>query len=313
MGGLFKSKTSTTKTPYEQNPWEPQQDYLKGGFAAGSDALDKALGVNGQITDFTADMNQQQIDALNARYGLGMGTAQDIGGQMVGAGGDLAANLNQYAQNAQTMFGTNMSDRAAAIQSQGFQMAENPYIDGQIAAVARDANQMLDLQSADVNSTATGTGNINSTRAGVLDSLNQQAAADRVGDVSAQLRGNALDRGMALADGVDARVGAERMNANQAIGDVGRTGYDLMTRGYDTMAGGFDGALNAGSAFQAQAQNEITGQQQMSKSEMDLINQYMQIVGGNYGSQGYGTNVTKSASPFQQIVGGVATVAGAMK
>lgn len=313
MGGLFKSKTTTTKTPYEQNPWEPQQEFLTGGFDRGLSALDKALGVNSGITDFTADMNGQQTTALNTQFDLGMGTAQNIGDRMVNAGGDLASSLGQYAQNAQTMFGTNMGDRAGAIREQGFAMSDNPFIQGQIDAVSRDANQMLDLQSADVNSMASGTGNVNSTRAGVLDALNQQSAADRVADVSSRIRGDAFNMGMGMANDVDARVGAERMAANQAIGDVGRTGFDLMSRGYDTMAGGADDALRAGSAFQAQAQNEITGQQQMSRSEMDLINQYMQIVGGNYGSKGFNTTATKTASPFQQIAGGIAAVAGAVK
>lgn len=310
MGSLFKSKTKVTKAPFESNPWEPQQDYLKKGFETGSSALDNALGQNGQIGNFTAGMNDMQTTAANGLYNTGTGTAQNIGGQMVQAGGDLAGALGQYAQNAQQMFGTSTADRTGMIRDQGMQMADNPFIQGQIDAVARDANQMLSLQSADVNSTASGTGNINSTRAGVLDSLNQNAAADRVASVSSQIRGNAFDQGMGLANDVDGRVAMERMQANQALGDVGRTGYDLMARGWDTQRSGYNDALGAGSVFQQQEQNEINGQRERSRSEMDLIQQYMGIVGGNFGQNGYQSQVTQTPSIFQQLVGGAATVAG---
>lgn len=313
MGSLFKSKTKVTQAPFESNPWEPQQDYLKGGFSKAETALDKALGMNGGITDYTADLNDMQTTAVNGLFNTGTGTAQNIGGQMVAAGGDLAGALGQYAQNAQQMFGTSTADRTGMIRDQGMQMAENPYIQGQIDAVARDANQMLSLQSADVNANASGTGNINSTRAGVLDSLNQNAAADRVAAVSSQLRGDAFSQGMGLANDVDARVASERLAANNALGDVGKTGYDLMTQGWDTQRSGFSDALGAGSVFQQQAQNEINGQREMSQSDLDLIQKYMGIVGGNFGQSGFQSQVTQSPSIFQQLVGGATAAAGLKK
>lgn len=310
MGSLFRPRTRVTQQPFESNPWEPQQQYLTQGFSQAQTALDNALASNGQIGDYTADMNGMQTTAANNLYNFGTGTAQNVGGGMIQDGGNLSGSLGQYANNASNMFGANMGDRAGAIRDQGFQMADNPYIQGQIDAVARDANQMLDLQSADVNSTASGTGNINSTRAGVLDSLNQNAAADRVASVSAQIRGNAFDQGMGLANEVDGRVSGERMYANNALGDVGRTGYDLMASGMNAQEGGLSTALNAGSVFQQQAQNEIQGQRDMTQADMNLINQYMGIVGGNFGSQGFQTNVSQSPSIFQQLVGGATAVAG---
>lgn len=313
MGSLFKSRTQTTQAPFESNPWGPQQQYLTQGFSQAQTALDNSLAQNGQITDYTADLNGMQTASAQGLYGVGSGTAQQVGGQMMGAGGDLSQSLGQYAQNANQMFGTNMADRAGAVRDQGFQMADNPYIQGQIDSVARDANQMLSLQSADVNSTASGTGNINSTRAGVLDSLNQNAAADRVASVSSQLRGDAFDRGMGLANDMDARVASERMYANDALGQAGRSGYDLMQGGLDAQRTGFSDALGAGSVFQQQNQNEIDGQRTRSQAELDLVQRYMGIVGGNFGSQGFQSQVTQSPSIFQQLVGGATAIAGLKK
>ena len=313
MGKFFKPSTTTTKQPFETDPWKPQQGSLKAGFQAGEDALNKGLDNNAGITDYTADLNGQQTAAANGMFNTGMGTGQSVGGQMVQTGQDLAGNLNNYASNAQQMFGASTADRTAMVRDQGIAMADNPFIQGQIDAVSRDANQMLDLQSADVNSGASGTGNINSTRAGVLDSLNQQAAADRVATSSAQIRGAAFDNGMGLANDVDSRVSGERMRANDAIGAVGAQGFDLMRGGYDQMSQGYGDALSGGSVFQQQAQNEINGQREMSQADMDLVSKYMQTVGGNYGQSGFTTSTQQAASPFQQVVGGVATIAGLAK
>lgn len=308
MGGLFKSKTKTHQTPFEQNPWEPQQPYLKEGFASASDALSSALG--NVPTQVTADMNGWQWDALNQMFGGGLGQSQQASSAALGTGMDALGQMGQYTDNLGSLFDRAGSNRTGEILDNASQFGNDPHLQGQIDSALGDVRKAFDLDSAGINATSSGTGNINSTRAGALEARALDDAMDRAGNISSTMRGNAYQQGIDRSMLMDQANLNNQMNINQGYGNLGQFGLGAMGSGLGFGAQGAQDALGAGSFVQAHQQNVLDGQRGLNHEQLDLVNKYMQAIGGSYGSEGFNSQITKSASPFQQIMGGASTVAG---
>ncbi|MBD3754219.1 MAG: hypothetical protein IE937_01090 [Gammaproteobacteria bacterium] len=310
MGFLFKSKTETTKQPFEQNPWKPQQPYLKAGFSQAQTALDKALAYNDSNPNTVANMNDGQISAIDGITGLGMNRSQDIANNAMNIGINSMGNVNEYASNAKDLFNKASADQTQGILDTASDYANDPNLQGQIDAALRDVSRNFKGTTADINAAATGSGNINSTRAGVMDAMAANDAQNRAADIAATMRGNAYQAGLDRAMQENQVQFDNMSSANSMLRDSGALGLDFATQGLNTSDAGFHGALTAQDRLQQQAQNEITGGQQASTIPLSLVQQYMQAIGANYGSNGFQTTVSKSPSPFQTIVGGIATAAG---
>lgn len=299
MGSFFKSKTKTTENPFETNPWEPQQDYLKSGFNQGQQALDKALGTN-------TSMTPEQSQALRAMMAKGNGAVQGVSDAAIQAGQQGVGALGQFQQNAQQNYGMATADATGKIIGNAQQYADNPYMQGQIDAALGDVNKAFQRDQAGINAAASGSGNINSTRAGALEARALDDAMDRGAALSSGMRGDAYNMGLGMSQQENQRQVAQGMQANGQIGQGAGMALDFANTGYQMGQTGFKDAFGAASGFQNEA---IRAQ----GADMDLIQRYMQIVGGSYGNNGYTSQTTQSASPFQQLVGGAATIAGAAK
>lgn len=312
LSNLFKPTTSVTKSPFETNPWQPQQDYLKAGFQSGKAALDNGMNTVGGITDFTANLNKGQQGFLNGMQRQGQSIA-GAGANTLQTGRDATGALGGYLDNAQSMFQQAGRNNTAGILSEGAAYADNPYLQGTIDASLNDVRKAFDGAVAGINSGASGSGNINSTRAGALEAMALDDAMDRGAAISSTLRGNAYEQGLDRAVMGQQQRFANQAAANGSILAGAQTGNQFTQSGaalgMDGMNFGFQGA----SGFQTQAQNEINGRLQGANVPLDLVTRYMQAIGGNYGENGYQTSVSKGASPFQTILGGAATIAGLRK
>lgn len=311
MGSLFKSQTKTVQNPFESNPWEPQQDYLIGGFKQGSDALTQALQSLSGLGSLTAGMNNDQLAAIDSLVKSGTGTSQDVANSFMNSGSQNMANLGRYSTGVNDFMDRANTDRTDSIISNGQKYADSPYLTSQIDAAISDVNRGFQQTQGDINSAASGTGNINSTRAGTMEALAQNDAMNRAANISTSMRSNAYENGLNRALSTDSAQTNEMLSGLGALSNSGLIGADLMNSGLNTSITGNQLALDASSLKQQQAQNEIQGQLQSIGLPMDLISQYMSIVGGNYGSKGYQSTTSQSSSPFQQLLGGTTALLGA--
>lgn len=243
--------------------------------------------------------------------------------------------LNLMNSNVSNMLNSNQQYLAGQNQAN---VAGNANIANQLNAAAgaqgaRDTNLQAQLSAAGLNTD-------------IRNSANQQAAAgygmaadarnngynqlanayntqlsgydSLMAGLQGQLGANQLSGGL-LSDAASTSLAGRTagldalMNSSQFRNQLGLTGAGLVQNGYDLRSQGNQNALDLATIVQQQRQNEIDGRLNQSTAGMDLINQYMQAVGGNYGSQGYNSTVTQQASPFQQISGLVASVAGGFK
>jgi len=309
MGNLFKSSSKATKAPFEQSPWQPQQGYLTEGFAAAKSAMDNAMADNGAISDYTADLTSDQLADLQrmrerSKYATGVGNAA------IGVGQGALGNFGVAAGNAQGIYDAASRNPTDGIISDAAKYADNPYLSGQIDSVLRDVGRNLDIERGNINTAATGTGNINSSRTGTLDAYATKDAADRAADISATMRGDAYNQGLGMASDNHWNQLESMLRANGMLADTGAQGFDLASAGYDLGAKGDADAYATGQTIQNQNQAEIEGRLLKMGMPQDIVKQYMAAVGANYGSQGFQSQITESASPFQQLMGAAAMAGG---
>ena len=311
MGNFFKGSTTTTKQPFETNPWNAQQPYLTTGFSQGKDALNTAMAGVAGVQDPVANMNAGQTDAINGMTDLGMNGAQNFGNAALNLGMTGMQNFGDYSANNKSIYDFASKDATDAILANGEKYANNPFLQGQIDSALGDVNRAFQKDQASINSGASGTGNINSTRAGALEAIAQNDAMNRGAAISSQMRGDAYLNGVnQAAQEYQSRFG-NMSAANQAMGAGSSIGADLANSGINAGMTGFNSALDSQGRLQNQAQNEIDGGLNLSGMPLDLVSKYMSAVGGNYGSSGYTTNVQKNPSIFQSLIGGAASLAGA--
>ena len=185
----------------------------------------------------TADDRMANRMADNARtssaarnYGMNTGEAQRIGDlaqstDRTNVGGPdfgIAQDSGQLAAQAGSAQNQGMSREAVN------NYLNNPVLEGQIDAASRDITRNLrENELTGIDAQAAATGNAGSSRKQMLDFGAGQRAAERIGDISSRLRGQALDRGM--------QIEADRARQNAQL-------------------------RQQGSQFDASAQNQLTSQ-----------------------------------------------------
>lgn len=309
MGKLFKSKTEVTQTPFETNPWKPQQGYLTSGFAGAESAKNNALASNAAITDFTADMTPEQIAAIRAGTSFAGNFAPKTDA-VINAGSSTVGNLAQYGSNAGAFVQGFGQNRTGQVINDAGRMADSPYLQGQIDSAINDVNRGFKLDLGNINSGAVGTGNMNSTRAGVTESLARDDAMDRAAMVSSTMRGDAYGSGLDLASQNIDSMNRQMLDANSQLGLSASQGVDTMSAGYNMGQGALQDQAAGFAQFQMQNQAEIDGLRAKGVSEQEIMKYYMDTVGGNYGQQGFTSTASKTASPFQQLIGGATSIMG---
>lgn len=313
MGSLFSpSKTTTTST---STPWGPQGDALRYGFDQLRNVIGSHVGTPYYQGDLYAPMDPLTslgIDA-NAAYATGAG-AQAAGNVGSSAGAVLPASGSAYSAYDQLRQMAGQDPTQANITAAG-QYADNPYMNGMIDAASRDVTRNLyENELPGLNQSATASGNINSSRAGVAEGIMKRGAADQIGDIAAQLRGQAYQNGLGLAENSrESNMGALG-SAGSGFGNI----YDLGLKGAalgQDMTFGNNGALVSGGQLNQQDQQgqlnaDFQRWQGGDTRDMGFLTQYFNAVNGvpTFGTQ---TQSQPGPSMFQNLLGGASSALGA--
>lgn len=218
-----------------QNIYGGQQPYINDIYANASNLFNNYALPEKNV----AEINPALAAGLSGTYGFATGGGNDIyTAQLMNALSNMggygtasnAANLmaggNVYS--APTTNGLNYATLAGAV--------NNPYLDGQIDAASRDVMRNLNENELTGNAAlAAGTGNSGSSRRAVMDAIATRGAADRVGDISATMRGNAYSQGLGLANAtalanLNASLGTNALNAG-LMNNGANLAYNLGTAG----------------------------------------------------------------------------------
>lgn len=320
MGDLFGGTTKTTSSETtETGPSKFQLPFLQGAFGAAQDTFNSQSGTPFYQGDLHAGMSEdarKSLDALKSyASGTGLstaGTLSSIGQNLAGYAGKAGSTLDQYLAEASA------DPTQATIDAAG-KYAANPQLDAMIDANSRDVVRNLNEQTLpSLNRAASGTGNINSSRAGVAEGIARRGAEDRIADISATLRGQAYDRGLSLAQSDRASKLDALGTAASAYSGLAGQGIGALQAGANTGYGAYDAIRDADAAEQADRQGEADegyakwqGQDQRA---WDLLNRYYSIIGANqWGQSGTstGTSTQKTSGNIMGQIAGIGLSAAA--
>lgn len=296
-------------------PWAPQIPYLTSAFQQAQNIYDQNAGhlYNGQQV---AQYNPQQLSTFQSMLGYGNNntapsTTSSTGSTLATSGsGALTGALDALA-NFRPSGGTQSNIDAASAYS------DNPAISGMVQAAMRDANQQAaDSTLPQIARNAAATGNINSNRTAIQNGIVQRGLAQKAGDISANLRGQAYTQGLNLAEQNSEANNNAMLAAMTGAGSLGNnattTGVNALSSGINQQGALYGLAQQGGAGLQASDQAAIDNAKAMSQygyaAPFDLLNNYFNIIGQRgYGGQTTGTQqgeTEKYASPLT-IAGGV--------
>jgi hypothetical protein len=284
IGGLFgrKSAKDQANAVNAQNAaamagFNLAKPYLSKGYSGGFDALNDALAMGAYTGDRFAGMNQQQIDAYNAQNNMGMNAitaANDIMGKTGGFAGNYADIYNMASKDAlsdATKYATDPS-------------VLNPMVD----AAMRDDYRNLTRNTLPANLRgASGTGNINNSRAALMDAVAIEGYNDRKADVASNMSNSLIDRYMNANNN---RIN-NMSNANAAMANAYGSGLSM---GYQ----GANNAANAGSAFQKDSQGYMDAAKTGFEDQRDFgLNAYQKFMSGIMGGAPTSGSMPNTSTP----------------
>jgi hypothetical protein len=179
-----------------------------------------------------------------------------------------------------------------------------------IDASSRDITRNLnENQLPSLNLAAAGTGNTNSTRTGVSQAIAERGAADRLADVSSNIRSTLFNNGLNMAQSQYNTQQGLASTTNQQLGNAYQLGTGSLTGAQQANGNNFDQTQAAGGVFQNNQQQNLTANQaaytEGQNTNLDLLAKYMGIINGAYGGSGVtGTVSNGTAAGIQGALGG---------
>jgi hypothetical protein len=272
-------------------PWEKQQPYVLDGYGKAQDAMNNAWGMGTYQGPYTAGLNPLQTQGWNTVGQFAQNQGLQGANSLFGAGMSNVGAVNTFGNNANSLYAQAGQNPTQQIIGNAGQYASNPYLDGQIDAASRDVMRNLTENGlTQLDSHATNTGNMNSSRTGVMQSIMERGAADRIGDISSQMRGTAYQNGLGMAQNQYNNGLNQQLNANGQLLQAGNFGADAIANGLNLGYGAGNAMAGAGTSFQTQDQNVINGQRQQfsdqQNSMLDLVGKYLSSINGNFSGGG---------------------------
>lgn len=310
MGSFFGGEKKTTT---DSKPWEPQGNALKDIFNKAGSIYSSQEGTPWYTGDLYEGMDPQTVAAINSLVSKASTQGQQSADQITGTGQQLAdpsklqGAMDQFSAAASA--DPTQSNIAAATA-----YANNPAINGMIDAASRDVTRNLyEGQIPSIDRAASAGGNINSSRAGVAQGIAMRGAQDQIGDISASIRGDAFNRGLALAEGArSTNLGAMGQSAG-LYGDSLNTGLNALTSGNNLSLANYGAAIDASKMFQQDRQGQLDADfmrwQGNDTRATDLLNRYYGIIGANNWGGTQTTTEKNSGNIFGKLVGAASTAA----
>lgn len=293
LGGISGSQSKgggTTTTNQTTTPWAPQIPFLEYGFDASKTATQNALNNPVYQGQRVADLNPTQLAAIangggfaNNNFGAAQNLVNTSSGVMnTGAG---------FAGNASNLFNQYAGNQIPGSLAAGNAFANNPYVNGLIDASSRDVTRNLyETQLPTLAKSAAGSGNTNSTRAGVENAIAMRGAGDRLADISGQIRSQFFGQGVnQYNQGITNELGINNQLANAFT-----TGAAGMNSGANMATNLFGLQANAGNIQNANDQARLTANMNTfnegNTNPLAFLNSYMANVGKNFGGTTAGTS-----------------------
>ncbi|EHE2320732.1 hypothetical protein JNE51_004442 [Salmonella enterica] len=324
MGGMFKKKSSTTKSTEksENSNWLAQnKEYtalVNQGITQGNNMTIPGYQLAQYNQGFSTAAENLQRGADLSYLQQGAGYMQNLGQGQLNSG--LA--LQTQAQGMLSRF-ANMTQEDY---QKGFQSEYNSdLVKEQIAGATSDVNDWYLGASHSLDQSATQTGNINSSRSGIAQGVLGGQAAKAISSASLQYR---TAEESAAQNRYMSYLNTQQQGASQLANLAGQqisTGSNFYNQGmgYQSQynAGWLQNqqnAINVGSMLQQQEQTQLDYQRQNNLlaqspalARLGYMNQFLGPI-ANYSTSGSRTTTTVAPAQGNGMMGGLMGAAGAV-
>ena len=273
-------------------PYLDMRDQLLGVYKDADESYQAAKDAGYYSGQTRAGMDDRTRTGLDAGFGLGQRAAGDATTFMDAAGNFAGNYADLYNRASQDMLGR-ATDYARANAEPLLQSA------------MRDSRRQLEEQALPgVSQAAMGTGNTNSSRAGMREAILERGFADRESDMRANIMDRLTDRSMRAQQNQLANMTA----ANQNLAGLYNMGFGLGGKGAAAMTG-------AGAAYQADEQGRLDDERRAFEGNrdfgMNLAGQYANILRSAYpGGASFGSVAANTADPYMAALSGAQMGAG---
>jgi hypothetical protein len=298
MGANKQAKAQDRANEANMASFNQYKPYVDANLAGASGALDGVLATGAYDGQTYAGPNQFQLDTAN--------TMGQFGGAMMNAGNNMMANSNQFGANANSLYNQfqGLSEEAKRDRlSTAMDYAANNGSSLVDAAMRDDRRNLEENTLTGININASGTGNMNSSRAGVAEAVANRAYDDRRADVAAGIQDRLIDRSLA-------QQSQQFIDQGSALNSAGNANQQVMSAyntGLNTLGEGANFGMNAGNALQGYDQARLNDDRQRFEDARDFeMRQRMNYQSGILG-RAPSTNNTAQVNrvdPMQGALGG---------
>ncbi len=297
MGANKQAKAMDNANAANMASFNMYRPYVEGNLQGADSAMQGVLSTGAYQGPTYAKGNQFNMGTANNMGQLGLGmqnTGADIMSQTGGFGGNANALYDQYM---------GMADSAGQDRMATAMNYANNNVDALADVALRDSRRNLDENLRQGNISASGTGNMNSSRAGVADAIARRDFDDRASDVRTGLQNQLIDRSL----NQQARQFSDRGDALNAAGQANQGIMDSYGMGMNTMGEGANFGMNAGNFLQQENQNIMNDDRDRFERnrdfEFDMRERYGQGILAQGGTTSNRAQVNK-VDPAQAAMGG---------
>lgn len=298
MGANKQAKAQDAATAAQMAGFNQYKPYVDANLSGASGALDGVLATGAYTGQTLAGPNQFQTGTATNMGNIG-GNLQNAGYGMMGNTSGFGSNANALFNQYQGMANSAQGDRLATAMDYASANA-NPLVD---AAMRDDRRNLQENTLTGIDLAASGSGNMNSSRAGVAEAVAQRAFDDRQADVALDVQDRLIDRSLAQQSQQFSDQGAALQGAGMANEGI----QNAYTQGLNTLGQGANFGMNAGNSLQGYDQAALMDAQAAFERQRDFEMQQRQ--GFQSGILGkapadVGTIAANKVDPFQATIGG---------
>ena len=298
LGSKMQSDSQDKANAANMAGFNQYKPYVDANLKGSQDALGGVLNTGAYQGQTYAGANDFQTGTANTMGNYGMG--------MMNSGNAMMGNTAGFGNNANSLYGQYQGMSEAAQQDRlGNAMDYASANSGSLvdAAMRDDRRNLQENTLTGIDMAAMGSGNMNSSRAGIAEAVANRAYDDRRADVSTNIQNSLIDRSLTQ----QARQFADQGSALQGAGQANQSIQSAYGVGMDTLGQGANFGMNAGNSLQGYNQANLNDQRQRFEDQRDFeLNQRKDYQSGILGQAPQTSNVTQANmnNPYAAALGG---------
>jgi len=298
LGSKMQSDSQDKANAANMAGFNQYKPYVDANLKGSQDALGGVLNTGAYQGQTYAAPNQFQTGTANTMGGYGT--------NMMNSGNAMMGNTSGFGNNANSLYGQYQGMSEAAQQDRlGNAMDYASANSGSLvdAAMRDDRRNLQENTLTGIDMAAMGSGNMNSSRAGIAEAVANRAYDDRRADVSTNIQNSLIDRSLTQ----QARQFADQGSALQGAGQANQSIQSAYGVGMDTLGQGANFGMNAGNSLQGYNQANLNDQRQRFEDQRDFeLNQRKDYQSGILGKAPQTSNVTQANmnNPYAAALGG---------